>query len=177
MKTNIEKQKLAYLYIIRDVVTTVAKMRVLLAYELCPVNGPATREDLKTFALLRKTLKGHLDAMRAAETADGHRYGVEALLGFDPHESIRVCLCVLAAKGLSSEIVDADSVPDLATLCAGREPEGVVCIHAAFGRRGILYEHTHTVDRRKNGFSEWAFPALREESLRKLIGLETEAQA
>ena len=172
---TVDDQKREYLLTIRDVVMTLSRMRAMLAHELCPENGPPRRGDLKGFARLRKGLNGHLKGMRAAERAVGHSYGVEALLGFEPHDAIRTCLCVLTAKALSSEIVDTETVSALATLCAGREPEGLIAIHAAFGRQGVLHKHTFTVDRRKTHFGEMELPSLREDAVQTLVGLEPES--
>ena len=177
MTKDAETQRSAYLNTIRDIVITASRMNSILRNELCPVfgraNGAPERSDLKHFASLKKELAESLDEMREIEESVDNVFGTRALLRDEPHESIRVCLAILVAKAMSSEVMDAGTVAELASLAAGRDGEGLLVIHLAFCRDGIFRGHCIVTNRRKSNIGEQESPSLTQGSFELMLGLKT----
>ena len=182
MTKDAETQRSAYLNTIRDIVITASRMNSILRNELCPVwsrtGGAPERSDLRQFASLKKELAESLQEMSAIEESVGNDFGVVRTLRKEPHPSIRIALAILVVKALTSELVDAYTVAELASLSAGRDAEGLLTVHMAFSRpHGLLWEHCGVVNRRKTNLGALEDVSLREGAFRLLTGAEPETNA
>jgi len=175
---DIEAQKVEYLNIIKRIVITASRMHSMVRHELCPTlhqgNDKAARQDLSHFIALKNEQAKLLDEMRDIDETVGDVFGVVRLLGQEPDPAIRVAISVLVTKVLSSEVSDAYTVAELASLSAGRDVEGLLAVHLAFCRDGILWEHTGTINRRHTNVGALEDPSLREAAFRVLVGLVSE---
>lgn len=177
MTKNISIQRTEYLKIIKRIVITASRMNSMIRHELCPVfhedDKKKASKDLCSFVGLKNDLARLLDEQRAIETAADNAFGVVRLLRMEPNPALRTALCVLAAKVLSSEVTDVYTVAEMASMCAGRDVEGLLAIHLAFSNDGLLRKHCRVVNRSRSSVGALEDVNLSQLAFEILVGLAT----
>jgi len=177
-KKNTDDPKTRYLNSIRDLVLSLHRRDGLMS-RMCPcLQDKPDATDLKVLAKLNRDIATHAKVMSSIEAEANHEFGMVKLLGQDVPVSpaIRNCVAILVSQTATGDS-SASDVATLAALSVGRnDTQGLIQVHEAFVRTGILRPHCSVWFRRAAHIGETQ-PTLKEQAFRTIAGLPVEGGA
>jgi hypothetical protein len=111
---------------------------------------------------------------KMVEFEEANHVGISTVVG-DVPEPVRIATCLLTASAITDSVRLHD-VGEVVGLAACDDPTEALLVREAFTGSGVLRPHVDVESRRASNISELRNPALRESSLRRLLGLEPDAE-
>ena len=171
------EERREYHDLLKTAVTRAHELNAMLDVQLaicCPVEPE--QSDLRKAARLRIDIAKACAGMRRIEAAVEQSFGVQALLGVDAPDEIRIALSLLAAKALTNA-VQIHSVTVLAEMAAADSVERLLTIHEAMQQGGVLRPHVGVDARNARNVGEFLDPCITEQALVRLLGLNEQGAA